>query len=47
MLDLVYGPSGAHPKTIASVNALFDRVDELERELGTQSTRSEMVQFIE
>jgi hypothetical protein len=38
MLDLVYGPSGGDPKTMASVNALFNRVDALGRELETQST---------
>ena len=41
MLDLVYGPSRAHPKSIASVNALFNRVDELGRELETQSMDQE------
>jgi len=35
MLDLVYGPTGGHPKTIASVNDVFDRVNKLGREIET------------
>ena len=38
MLDLVYGRTEGHPKTIASVNALFNRVNKLGREIGTQLT---------
>jgi len=37
MLDLEYGPSGAHPKNIASVNAGFNLVKKLGREIGTHS----------
>ena len=37
MLDLVYGPTGAHPKTVASVKAAFNRVNKLGREIGTHS----------
>ena len=38
LLDLIYGPTGADPKKIASVNAAFNRVNKLGRELGAQST---------
>ena len=41
MLDLVYEPSGSHPTTIASVNALLKRVDELGGELEKQSMERE------
>jgi len=37
MLDLVYGPSGAHLKNIASVNAGFNLVNKLGREIETHS----------
>jgi len=39
MLDLVYGPTGAHPNTIqvASVNAMLNRVNELGREIEIHS----------
>jgi len=36
ILDLVSGPTGSHPKTIASVNAAFDHINKLGREFGTR-----------
>ena len=38
MLDLVYGPTGGDPQTIASVNDAFNRVNKLGREIGTNLT---------
>jgi hypothetical protein len=38
MLDTVYGPTEAPRKTIASVNALLNRINKVGRELGTQPT---------
>jgi len=40
MLDLVYGPTGAHPKAIASVNAAFNRVRKLGREIRGDGERT-------
>jgi len=40
ILDLVYGPRGAHPKTIASMNAAFNRVNELGREIRRDAERT-------
>jgi hypothetical protein len=39
MLDTVYGATEAPPKTIASVNALLNRINKVGRELGTQPTQ--------
>jgi len=39
MLDAIYGPTGAHPKTIASVNAVFDHLNKVGGEIGRDKRR--------
>jgi len=34
MLDIIYGSTGAHPKTAASVQALLNQVKEMGRDIG-------------
>jgi hypothetical protein len=39
MLDVIYGPTEAHPKTMASVNAMFDHIDKLGGEIRREKRR--------
>jgi len=39
MLDLIYGSTGGHPKTIASVNAAFNHGNKLGEEIKRDGGR--------
>jgi uncharacterized protein (DUF2236 family) len=39
MLDVIYGPTQAHSKTIASVNAMFNQINKLGGEIRREKRR--------
>ena len=39
LLDAIYGPTGAYPETVATVNALFDQVKDVGAEIGRSKRR--------